>query len=228
MSKQEPITRTRAAKILGVKPKTLESYICKKYLTKIVMHGRIYVDKTEVEALKNGMNNPVPDVSGIIINKITAILKEQQKDIEVIKRVLDMYNEPLDMGDQSILALYKAAIELDIQSWPENWVEEWTSTIIRMRCEDFFQLEKLTNDENPWRPFLKIMMIIQDLLRKNKEFEKLTVANSARGHIDSLIKIWCEVKSRPNDANKLNASDFGKIAIGNIRERYLKSKYAKK
>jgi len=228
MSKQEPITRTRAAKILGVKPKTLESYIWKKYLTKIVMHGRIYVDRTEVEALRNGMNNPVPEVSGIVINKLAAILKEQQKDIEVIKRVLDMYNEPLDMEDDSISALYRAAIDLRIESWPENWIEEWTNTILRMRCEDFFQLEKATTDEHPWKPFLKLMMIIQDVLRKNKEFERLEIANSARGHLDNLVKVWCEVKGKPKDATKLEASEFGRIAICNIRDRYLKSKSHKK
>ncbi len=228
MSKTKIITRTRAAKIMGVKPITIEDYVRKGYLTRISIHGRIYVDKNEVEALKNGISSPVKDVNGIIVSKLTALIKEQQKDIEVIKRILNMYNEPLDMEDFSIEALYKAAIELRFESWPVDWINEWISTFIRMRCEDFFQLERITGDEHPWKPFLKLIMIIQDILRKEKKFDELETANSARAHLDEIINIWCQVKNKSVKDTKLEVAEFGKIAIYNIRERYLKLKSSKK
>ncbi len=228
MSKTKIITRTRAAKIIGVKPVTIEDYLRKGYLNRIVIHGRIYVDKDEAEALKAGLNSPVKDVNGVIVSKLTAIIREQQKDIEVIKRILNMYNEPLDMEDFSIEALYKAAIELRFESWPEDWIDEWIATIIRMRCEDLFQLEKITNDEHPWKPFLKLIIIIQDVLRKEKKFDVLETANSARAHLDEIINVWCQVKNKPSRNIKLEVAEFGKIAIYNIRERYLKLKSPKK
>jgi hypothetical protein len=161
-------------------------------------------------------------MDSVMISKMQAQIREQQADIDTIKKVLDLYNEPLHLEDFSIKSLYNAAIALEIDTWEKGWEQEWAELLIRFREEDLFQLEKITEDRHPWKPFYKLIMVIQELLRVKENYELLELYNSAREHFRKLILIWLEIKNESSLLDKLPKSEFGKLAIIKLREKYKK------
>jgi len=216
------ITKKEAARILGVTPRTLYRYIEKGRLKQIDKNSRLYLESSEVEAFKLALEEPIKDIDKMIVNKLFAMIKEQKSEIDTIKRVLNLYYEPLELEDFSLRAYYTAALELDIKGWPEGWKSDWPTFIMRMREEDFFQLERVLSDPHPWKPFLKMVMVLQDILRKEKDLEHLQLFSAARKHLNNLITVWCETKGEPKVSQHMSTEDFGKFAIARLREKLSK------
>lgn len=194
--------------------------MAKGYLRKINYHKRLYLDKKDVLAFKRALHDPIKGPDAIILTKLQGQVREQQNDIDTIKRILDLYNEPLELEDFSIHALYKAASALDIPSWEEGWEKEWGELLIRFREEDLFQLEKITSDEHPWKPFYKLIMVIQELMLKQNKQEYIELYNSAREHFRKLILIWIEIKNSPKALDQLPKSEFGKAVLLQLRNKF--------
>lgn len=218
------ITKKEAAEILGVTSRSVYRYILKGHLKEVQRDGGIFLESEEVEALKVAHENPIKKIDGTIVNKLLAMIKEQRSEIDTIKRVLNLYNEPLELEDFSIRAYYNTAAELDILNWPKDWKTEWPMFILRLREEDLFQLERVMETPHPWKAFLKMLMVIQEILKKEKDYENLQLFNAARKHLNILISIWCEVKGEPKPATYMSTEEFGKFAIARLREKLLKEK----
>ena len=121
----ELVSRTDACNTLGVTERTLFTYLEKGYLKKVVKQKRIYLVKSEIELLRKAIENPLQIVDKVLFLKMQFQLKEQQADLDTMKRILNLYYEPLEMPDFSILAMYKTAERLDFETWDNNWEEDW-------------------------------------------------------------------------------------------------------
>ena len=216
------ITRTEAMKILGVQRRVLFKYMKRGYLRKVNHNSRLYLDRDDVLAFKEAQENPLSKPDAVILAKVCAQVREQQGEIDVIKRLLDLYNEPLNLEDFSINALYSAAIALDISTWDEGWENEWAELLVRFREEDLFQLERITGDEHPWKPFYKLIMVIQELLKAKNNKELNSLLDAAREHFRKLILIWIEIKNSPRMLDTLPRSEFGRFVMARLREKHSK------
>jgi len=216
------ITKKEAERVLGVTSRTIYRYIEKGYLKQIDKNKRLYLDSEEVEGLKKALEDPVKDIDKTIISKLFAMIKEQRSEIDTIKRILNLYYEPLELEDFSIKAYYSTALDLKIETWPEGWRSEWPLFIMRLREEDLFQLEKVVSDPHPWKPFLKMIMVIQEILKKEKDIQHLELFSAARKHLNNLITVWCEIKGEPKVHQQMSSSEFGKFTIARLREKLSK------
>lgn len=217
------ITKSEACKLLGVQKRTLYKYLNRGYIKKVNHQNRIYLDKKDILKFRGALENPLPKTDAITVAKMNAQMREQEEDIKLIKRVLDLYNEPLELPDFSIHALYTAVCGLELDTWDEGWEKEWAELLIRFREEDFFQLEKITGDEHPWKPFYKFILVVQELIRKREDRELTELYNAAREHFRKLILIWLEIKQSPKELDTLPKSEFGRWVMARMREKYNKT-----
>lgn len=220
----ELVSRTDACNTLGVTERTLFTYLEKGYLKKVVKQKRIYLVKSEIELLRKAIENPLQIVDKVLFLKMQFQLKEQQADLDTMKRILNLYYEPLEMPDFSILAMYKTAERLDFETWDNNWEEDWATFILRLREEDFLQLERLTENEHPWKPFHKLLLVVQSALEEKHEYKLLDLYAAAREHLRKLIVIWLEIKKAPRILELLPPDEVGTWTINKLRKRYLNKK----
>jgi len=225
---EELITRTEASKILGVTERTLFTYLERGYLKKVVKQKRIYLVKSELEQLKEAIQNPLQIVDKLLFLKLQLQIKEQQADLDTIKRILNLYYEPLEMPDFSILSMYKTAERLDFETWESNWEEDWAIFVLRLREEDLLQLERITNEEHPWEPFHKLLLVVQGVLEKRNDYKLLDLYAAAREHLRKLIIIWLELKKSPRILELLPAEEVGMWAIRKLRQKYMGKKWTEK
>lgn len=225
--KEQLISRTQACEILGVKERTIYNYLQKGYLKKVSKKKRIYLVKQDVENFKKSLEAPLPAPDRLMITKLYAEVRQQQKDIELIQKVLNLHHEPLNLPDFSMLALYNALETLDINNWDSGWEEEWGEIILRLREEDFFQLETLTKNPQPWKPFYKFMQTAQDIFSKQKNHELIKIYAAAREHLKTLVLIWLEVKNTPKVLDELPPEEFGKWIIAKLKTKYKKPRTVK-
>lgn len=218
----ELISRTEACELLNVEMRTMFHYLNKGYLKKIERGRRTYLSKNDVLLFKKALEDPLINPDKLLLTKIYLQVQQQQLDIDTVKKLLDLYHEPLNLEDFSILALYNAATALDIQSWDENWEQDWLELLIRFREEDFFQLEKVTKDPHPWKPFYKLILVTQDILDKRGDKELVEKYTSVRERFKKLILIWCEIKNSPRALVTLPAKEFGKHFIARLIKKYSK------
>lgn len=216
------ITKSEACRLLGIQKRTLYKYLNRGYIKKVNHEHHIYLDKKDVLKFREALENPLPKTDAITVAKMNAQMREQEEDIKLIKRVLDLYNEPLELEDFSIHALYSAVTALEIETWDEGWEREWGELLVRFREEDFFQLERITGDDHPWKPFYKFLLVVQEIIRKREDKELNELYSAAREHFRKLILIWIEIKQSPKILDTLPKSEFGRWAITRLRERYSK------
>lgn len=219
---EELISKEEACAMLNVKLRTLYKYLERGYLRKVNKKNRLFLVKKDVETLIVALKDPINVADKILISKLYAQIREQENDLNIIKRIMNLYYEPLELEDFSITALYRAAERLEISDWEDGWEDEWGTLILRMREEDLFQLEKITGDEHPWKPFYKLLLVTQEIFRKRGDYTYAEQYNAAREHLKKLITIWCEIKNKPKALEHLPKEEFGKWVVTRLRERYKK------
>jgi hypothetical protein len=179
------MTKKEAAKFLGVTERTINNYITKGYLKQ-------EITEEDLKQLKSATNSLIP-FNKISFNKLLLQVEKQERELNIIKRVLNLYNEPHHLNDKTILAIYDMAEVNKIKYWPDDWQFQWADFISRLTEKDLDQLEKLSSDKHPWLKFYKLCSSIEEM---NLSPEINSLYKFAIHHVLQLAVVWVKIHEK--------------------------------
>lgn len=200
------MTKKEAAKMLAVTERTINNYISKGYLTKELTEDEVkrltVVDKVKI---------PFNRVS--FINLFLKV-ETQEKELEVIKRILNMYKEPLNLSDSTLSSLYTLADISKKDLWPKDWLVEWTNVICRLSEKEFMKLSELHNDPHPW---LRFLTLVNYVLSQNISESINLLYTHTKASLLQQANIWTQIKGSSKEvAEVIHSEPFSKNLIANL------------
>lgn len=186
------MTKKEAANFLNVTERTITNYICKGYLTKELR-------EEDVKQLKLSLNSSIPFNKVSFMNLLLKVEK-QEKELEVIKRILNIYSEPLNLNDQTLIAIYNMADIKKIESWPEDWAIQWVDFISRLSDKELSRLEQLAHDPHPWIKFYNLCKAILEIVQ---QLELKGLYNHALNHLLQLTNVWIRLRNKNSEVIKI-------------------------
>ena len=163
-----------AARHLGVTTKTVRNLIRAGHLTvlKRERDRRKYLDPAEVEEIRlareSGKKTSVGKEEFAILR---AQVRRLQATVEVLLRVLDSKDSPLNVTSEYGEKLYVLCLEhLRVGAWTEDEITPWVEVFLRMNEEDLEVIAKATGDRRPWMPFLRLTTAMTAWVVGNKNY----------------------------------------------------------
>lgn len=206
------MTKTEAAKLLGVSERGVYRYISRGYLRLAHDSGRTGVWESEVLGLKRVRDADAErrgELLPFAVNKTTlamlhARIRTLEMQMTVIARILGVRHDPLGLTDPELAALATTAAGLAEEGWPPHVEEMWAGVFVRLRLEDLEQLERLTGDDHPWRPFHRLCATMC-LVPYNPELRAEFV--QGRTNLFGLAGVWAHMKGiSPSKAESMVAN----------------------
>lgn len=184
------VTKEKAAAILDCHLVTIYKYIKKGYLRTETKGRHILVCEDDLLQFKKAKDEPLPfPVNKITIAQLFARVTVLESYVSVIRRLLNIKYEPLSLTDPEIRNLYLMATEYAINGWPPHAEEMWADTFVRMKMEDLQQLEQVTEDPHPWRPFLRLAASMH-----TQGYDHKDQFAAGRNNVHVLGSLWCQLK----------------------------------
>lgn len=157
MSQDNTMSVADAAKFLSVSERTIRNYINKGLLSKRKEGRKAMVVSSEVISLKQDMDSTLPLVSREEMLRHRAKIRRLESHMEVVLRMLDAKDAPLNLSPSYSKELYTYAVDhLKKGSWSPEEIQPWTEIFDRLNEDDFEIMSKSAEDLHPWRVFLKL------------------------------------------------------------------------
>lgn len=182
------MNKKEAADFLGVTERTINNYINRGYLNPDRVTNQI--NEVELKQFKRIIDTPIP-LNKLSFSKLLMKVEKQERELGVIKRILDIYDEPLAITDSALVSLYNMADIAKKDQWPEGWELYWADYLNRIDDDMFMRLEQLTKDQHPWIKFYTLCKALQAL---NLPQEINILYNRARYKLIGLAYIWAKYK----------------------------------
>ena len=226
------LTKREAAQVLGCHVRTVFEKIRRGELRPVPNGKRVDVLEEDVIALRDskrkfdGERSLPFAINRQTIHRLDTEIRVLRQELNQVLRVMNIRRDPLKVSDLEIVSLYKTAVQYVAEGWPPQVEEAWATYFLRLSIDNFKQLERMTEDHHPWRPFLKLVntMVLQPY---NTE---LTIQlSSGRDNLQSMASVWFEVKRispRRLDAMLVKDSRPNKRLLGILERR--QAKYAAK
>ena len=157
MSQDNMMLVADAAKFLSVSDRTIRNYINKGLLSKRKEGRKTLVSSSEVISLKQDMDSTLPLVSREELLRHRAKIRRLESHMEVVLRMLDAKDLPLNLSPAYAKDLYSFATEhLSKGSWVVEEIRPWVEIFDRINEEDLEVMAQAVEDLHPWRPFLQL------------------------------------------------------------------------
>ena len=159
---QPRMTIAEAARHLGVTHRTIRSYIARELLAAVQEPGdrKKWLDAVEVEELrKDVVQNATVSRTELKreLLETRAALRRLRSEMDLVLRVLDMHDAPMQLAPDRAQALYHAAVqEGQNGSWPLEKIASWCDTFAHIQEEDFLMVARAAGTNEPWAPFLRL------------------------------------------------------------------------
>ncbi len=192
MGSSKFVTTKYAASILGVTDRTIYRYT-KKGLLEARCEGRsLLISEEDVVKMKKGRRDMLASpLQRDVIAKLMAEVQALKIKVQTMEWMLNIKYEPLNLSLPEADLLYKAAQQFSVEGWAPHIEEQWADYFVRMKIEDFEKIELATNDNHPWRPFLRLASTMH-LNPWNKGLEQALAAG--RTNIHQTAGVWCILK----------------------------------
>lgn len=226
------LTKAEAARVLGCSVRTVFYRIQRGELRPYPNGPRVDVLEEDVIAYRDSKRKTDGERAlPFAINRQTLLrldteVRVLRHELNQVLRVLNIRRDPLRLSDLEASALYKTALGYVTDGWPPQIEEMWANYFLRFSTEHFDQVERITKDHHPWRPFLKLANTMQ-LRPYNTELS--LQLSSGREHMQSMVSVWFEIKRispRQLDAMLVKDARPSKRLLGVLERR--QAKYAAK
>lgn len=153
------LSRSAAAKLLGVSTRTLHTYE-KQGLLSVRKDGNVKLfDPVEVEELRQAQQETKK--RSVVTLRELAFLKARlarvEADLAVMARILDTKSEPLRMNTAYARDLFAAAAaQVQAGAWEPGEMQPWSEIFLRIDEEDFRTIAEGVEDPKPWKVFLRL------------------------------------------------------------------------
>ncbi len=155
------MTVEEAARHLGVSHRTVRSYIARDLLPTVRVAGsrRKWLLPDAVEELCKDQCGASPSSIGDVRRELLearASLRRLRAEMDVVLRMLDVHESPLNLDATSAQKLHDTAIEdLRATSWTLDEMSQWAEVLLRLNEEDLRAVAATTRTR-PWSPFLRL------------------------------------------------------------------------
>ncbi len=151
------ITKQKAASILGVSTRTISRYLARGLLKAAHDGKRIGAFEEEVLHFKRNQAEEVPlAVNRMSFGMLVARVQSLEHLVGTMARILNIRYEPLKLTDPEYLTLYRMAEQYATEGWPPHAEDMWADTFLRIKLDDLEAIARITEDEHPWRPLLRL------------------------------------------------------------------------
>lgn len=194
------ITKQRAAELLGVSERTIFRFLERCYLRPAKQGGESGVFQEDVLALREvrekektrDHKDSLPfAINAKTIGALHARISALECRMATVLRMLGISAEPLRLTDPEIAALYEQAVNQSETGWSPYHEDQWCDLFERLRHEDLEQLERVTGDAHPWRPFARLASTMF-LAPCNSELRGQLAAG--RNHLRQLALVWVHLQ----------------------------------
>lgn len=188
------LTKAQAGARLNVTARSVSTYIRQGFLRPVKRGNHVGVLEEDVLALLatwSSSKSRIP-LNSETVERFHAELRTLRREMDTVLRILNVRREPLSLTGPELVALYKTASSYSHQGWPPQAEEAWADYLLKLRPQHFSQIEKITNDKHPWRPFLRLAATMH-VQPYNQEL--LLQLSSARDHLLEMAHIWFDMKS---------------------------------
>jgi hypothetical protein len=179
------VTLEEAARLLRVSESTIQAYVKWGYLRASKKKTEVRAD--DVAALVRE-RDAAPPLDKVGFAKLFHENRVLRAEVDVLKRIANIRVDPLNLTDSEIASFYRLAHNHATQGCPLEHEESWVELLSRLQHSDLVQLEKVTNDQQPWRPFFNLAAQLSVAARKHlrSSFE------ACQGHIKVIAGIWLQ------------------------------------
>ena len=179
------VALSEAARRLKVSESTIQAYVRWGYLR--ASKKKTEVHKDDILALE-AERDSAPPLDKIGFAKLYNENKLLKAEVGVLKRIANLRVEPLDLTDSEIASFYRLAHEHLNNGCPLEHEEEWVELLSKVQHSDLIQLEKVTQDQQPWRPFFNLAAQLSVAARKHLR----SSFDACQGHIKIVAGIWLQ------------------------------------
>jgi len=164
----------KASRILDLTAGRIYSYHSQGLLRGRKEKGRLQLFLRDVVGLKRMKEYPDLYVVGNL--KSTAILSRLQqveREIELLKRVIQVEDPPLDLNPSTAVVVYtNCVIESGQRVHGLDSIRTWAAVIGGIQFKSLQMMYKHVEDSHPWRPFLDLADKMMDSLVHSKHYDE--------------------------------------------------------
>jgi hypothetical protein len=188
------ITKEKAAEILDCSIKSVYRY-AKRGLIRTKYEGKkFFVSEEDLHSLTKGrrdvMNSPY---TRDVINMLVLDMQTVKTQMATVLRILNINYVPLGLSEHEYLNFYQSAIQMSTEGWSPHVEDQWADYFVRLKIEDLNSMERITGDEHPWRPILKLAASMH-LRPWNTRLRDLL--GSGRSNVHQVAGMWSVLKER--------------------------------
>jgi hypothetical protein len=179
------VTLKEAARLLRVSESSIQAYVAWGYLRASKKKTEVRAD--DVDALIRE-RNAAPPLDKVGFAKLFHENRVLRAEVDVLKRIANIRVDPLKLTDSEIASFYRLAQDHVTNGCPLEHEEGWVELLSRIQHSDLIQLEKVVNDQQPWRPFYNLAAQLSVAARKHlrSSFE------TCQGHIKIVAGVWLQ------------------------------------
>jgi hypothetical protein len=156
-------TVDQAANRLGKSRRSVFNYMDKGFLSKKTEGGVKGVSKLDVEQLAVDLGSDAPAMNRANWFKMNARVNRMENELLVVKRILEIRDEPLRPNEDMAKGLYKAATEsLACGVWEPEEMELWAKQFEALDEVALKAISVAVQDHKAWQPFFRLCI---DMMR---------------------------------------------------------------
>jgi len=200
------VTLEKAMEALHVSKRTVYRHV-KRGLLRTAKQGQaLLVSREDVQTLVE-LNKQNPNARPIhkkTVYQLEARIHQLETEMRVVKRMLDLHHEPLDLSIDELLSLYRMALHHLKEDWAPQSEVMWADTFIRLRLEDIEKLASAVEDDDPWRPFHQLARC---MVSEPHDIDKKLQFAAGKNNVEKIAYIW--VKRFSKNAKELQRTIKG-------------------
>ena len=196
-------TFTEAATRLGCSTRTIHNYVKRGYLRKQNSHGKIVLQKEDVEALaaEEGIGLPAFNRKNFYLLQVR--LQRLEADMAIVRRALEIRDEPLRPNVDEAKGLHMAAINaLAANHWSDQELETWASVFDRLDEVSFNMMAEALASATPYHVLYQLCMAQMQKVSTDPSFKsslKLQILHKkldeGRKALRKSVLMWIEMNN---------------------------------
>jgi excisionase family DNA binding protein len=182
------VTRAEAANLLGVTERTIFNLLRSGALRRSRQGDRRGVRRSDVLSYRDHGGTAKIKKTARVSSVLERRVRHLHQDLEVVVELLDVQRQPLGLGADEVLELYRCAEAFASGTWPPGCERSWVGILLRLDISVLAALATKTGDPDPWRPFFRLRAALEDATSEATAL----LLRAAEMHLVRLAVEWSE------------------------------------
>lgn len=164
------ITIDEAARYLNVSTRTISTYISQGIISYHKKQGsnRKYIKAEDLHDLRHAKEEETFSVKNY--KELKAKVSRLEAQIELLMRIIDTNTIELGITEESGKELFAAALSTLDSTLTEEHATAWLPVLMSLNEFDLEKIQKATNTDKPWYPFLSLCVALIVYVTGNKHY----------------------------------------------------------